>query len=151
MLANLSATSSQNVTVNFGFSGAATAGSDYSASSTSLLIPAGQLSGSITLTALDDLLAEGNESLLVEITSVTNANENGTQQVTASITDDDASNPFDLNGNTLNLNGTSGNDTFGINYGSSTRSFTATVNGVSGTFSATTINVVGPPVTTDSI
>ncbi len=143
VLANLSATSSQNVTVNFGFSGAATAGSDYSASSTSLLIPAGQLSGSITLTALDDLLAEGNESLLVEITSVTNANENGTQQVTASITDDDASNPFDLNGNTLTLNGTSGNDTFGINYGSSTRSFTATVNGVSGTFSATTINVVG--------
>ncbi len=48
VLANLSATSSQNVTVNFGFSGAATAGSDYSASSTSLLIPAGQLSGSIT-------------------------------------------------------------------------------------------------------
>ncbi len=52
--------------------------------------------------------------------------KNGTKQVTASITDDDASNPFGLEWQTPHLNGTSGNDTFGINYGSSTRSFTAT-------------------------
>jgi len=41
------------------------------------------------LTSLNDLIAELNESIVVDITSVTNGTENGTQQVTATITDDD--------------------------------------------------------------
>ncbi len=48
-----------------------------------------------------------------------------------------------LSGNTLNLLGTSGNDRFEINYGSSTSSFAAVVNGITQSFTATTINIDG--------
>ncbi len=35
---------------------------------------------------------EGNESIIVDVTSVTNGTENGVQQVTATIVDDDTAN-----------------------------------------------------------
>ncbi len=89
MTATLSGTSSQTVTVDFSFAGTAALGVDYSASSTSIAIPAGQTSGSITLTALNDFTDEANETIVVDITAVTNGTESGTQQVTATISDDD--------------------------------------------------------------
>src|SRR5205814_2176611 len=85
--ATLSAVSSQDVTVNLGFTGTASNPADYTRSATSIVIPAGSLSGSITLTAVQDSLVEGDETIVVDITSVTNGTENGTQQVTAIITD----------------------------------------------------------------
>ncbi len=87
--ATLSTSSIQNVTINLGFSGIATNNTDYSASANTITILAGQTSGSITLTGLDDITFEGNESIIVDVTSVTNGTENGTQSVTASITDDE--------------------------------------------------------------
>jgi len=87
--ARLSNPSTQDVTVNLAFTGSATLNSDYSASSNSVLILAGQTSGSIMLTGIDDGLSEGGETILVDITSVANGTENGTQQVTATITDDE--------------------------------------------------------------
>ncbi len=88
--ATLSAVSGQNVTVNLAFSGTATLTSDYTRSGTSISIPAGSLSGSITLTAVQDSIDEANETIIVDIETVVNATESGTQQVTAIITDDDA-------------------------------------------------------------
>ena len=44
---------------------------------------------SITLTAVQDALGEVNEKIIVDITSVTNAEESGMQQVIATISDDD--------------------------------------------------------------
>ena len=38
---------------------------------------------------MQDALGELNETIIVDITSVTNADESGTQQVIATITDDD--------------------------------------------------------------
>jgi trimeric autotransporter adhesin len=87
--ATLSNVSAQDVTVNLGFTGTATNVSDYTRSGTSILIPAGSLTGSITLTGVNDLLDEANETIIVDVTSVTNGTESGTQQVTATITDDD--------------------------------------------------------------
>jgi Calx-beta domain len=87
--ATLSAVPGQDVTVNLGFSGTATEGVDYTHSATAIVIPAGQLSGSITLTGVDDALNEGDETVVVDVTTVTNGTESGTQQVTAVITDDD--------------------------------------------------------------
>jgi len=88
--ATLSNTHSQDVTVNLAFSGTATLTSDYTRSGTSITIPAGSTTGNITLTAVQDSIDEPNETIIVDISSVTNGTESGTQQVTATITDDDA-------------------------------------------------------------
>jgi hypothetical protein len=87
--ATLSNPSYQNVTVNLSLSGTATGSTDYTASDNSITISAGQTSGSMTLTGIDDSLDEENETIIVDINNVTNGTENGTQQVTATITDDD--------------------------------------------------------------
>lgn len=88
--ATLSAESGKDVTVNFSFSGTAANISDYTRSATSVVISAGSTTGSITLTGVDDAVDEASETVIVDIDSVTNGTESGTQQVTANITDDDA-------------------------------------------------------------
>ena len=88
--ATLSAVSGRNVTVNLSYSGTATgSGTDYSSSGTSILISAGNNSGTATVTAQDDELFEDDETIIVDIDSVTNGTESGTQQETTQITDDD--------------------------------------------------------------
>ena len=89
LTATLLAVSSNDVTVLLAFGGTATAVSDYTRSATSITIPAGSTSGMITLTAVQDALDETDETIIVKIDSVTNGIESGTQQVTATITDDD--------------------------------------------------------------
>ncbi len=61
--ANLSAASSRNIVVPLTFAGSATSGVDYSASATEIVIPAGALTGSVTLTLTDDALDEDNETV----------------------------------------------------------------------------------------
>jgi hypothetical protein len=53
------------------------------------VIPAGSTSGSVTINAVQDGTDEPNETVIVDITGVTNATESGTQQVTVTIVDDD--------------------------------------------------------------
>ncbi|KPM47516.1 beta strand repeat-containing protein [Jiulongibacter sediminis] len=78
-------------TVNLSFSGTAIgSGVDYSRSGTNILIPSGNTSNSISLTNVPDALYEGNESIEIDITSVSNGTESGTQQVTYTIIDDDS-------------------------------------------------------------
>src|SRR5213075_2409986 len=89
--ASLSAVSSRTVTVDLAFSGTATLTTDYTRSGTSIVIAPGSTTGSITLTAVQDTLDEVDETIIVDISSVTNGAESGTQQVTAIITDDDLS------------------------------------------------------------
>ncbi len=89
--AALSNPSVQDVTVSLLFSGTATGDLvDYAASGTSILITAGTTSGAVTLTGIDDALDETDETVVIDINGVTNGTESGTQQVSASITDDDA-------------------------------------------------------------
>ena len=87
----LSNKSYQDVTVEFGLTGTAVDGSDYSVTPTSspvsIIIPAGSLSGAMTLTVLNDSFYEGNEPFSVEITSVTNGTEDGEQKVDLSVID----------------------------------------------------------------
>lgn len=78
------------VTVELGFSGAATTLTDYIASGTSITIPAGQSSGNITLTAVDDVEVEGLEDVIVSVENVTNAIEATEQEVSFRIEDNDA-------------------------------------------------------------
>src|SRR2546428_12572065 len=87
--ATLSAPSGLPVTVDLAFSGTATLTTDYTRSGTSIIIPPGSTTGSITLTAVQDALDEVDETIVVDISSVTNGTESGTQQVSAVIIDDD--------------------------------------------------------------
>ena len=57
------------MTVTLGFSGTATNGADYTRSGTSIVIPAGSTTGSITLTGVDDALDEADETVVVDITA----------------------------------------------------------------------------------
>jgi len=90
--ATLSAASSQTVTLTISATGTATGfGADYNLSSTTISINAGATTGTATITGVDDALDESNETVIVDITDVANGTESGTQQVTATITDDDDS------------------------------------------------------------
>ena len=89
VMATLDAPSGLEVTVDLGFSGTAS-GADYTLSGTEIVIPAGETTGTVTMTAVDDALDEADETVVVDITNVTNAT--GTGQVTTTITDDDAPN-----------------------------------------------------------
>ncbi|HEX2937061.1 MAG TPA: Ig-like domain-containing protein, partial [Bacteroidales bacterium] len=91
--ATLSNVSYQNVTVNLSFTGAATGGgTDYSVSDVKIDVPAGSLTGTITITAVQDVIVEGGESITIDISTVNNGSEDGVQQVTTTIDDDDAPN-----------------------------------------------------------
>src|SRR5205823_11725360 len=81
--ATLSAVSGQSVTVNLAFSGTATITNDYFPSATSIVIPPGSASGTTTMTAVQDTLDEADETIVVDISTVINVTESGTQQVTA--------------------------------------------------------------------
>ena len=89
--ATLSSTLANNVTVGLATSGTATGGGvDYNLASTSITIPAGQTTGTTTVTSVQDLIGEGSETVILDIDYVVNAAENGTQQKTITITDDDS-------------------------------------------------------------
>ncbi len=87
--ATLCAKSSQTTTVNLSTSGTGTSVTDYSLSSTSISISAGSLTGTATITSVQDTKDEDDETVIVDISSVTNGTEAGTQQQTVTITDDD--------------------------------------------------------------
>jgi Calx-beta domain len=73
LTATLSARSGRDVTVNLAFSGTAALTADYTRDGTSIIIPAGSLSRTIALTAVPDAIDEVTETVVVGITSVTNA------------------------------------------------------------------------------
>ncbi|OQA03349.1 MAG: Calx-beta domain protein [bacterium ADurb.Bin400] len=86
--ATLSVVSGKTVTVELTYSGTAIRGTDYIANSTITINP-GSPSSSVTITAQEDDPDEEDETVIVDIDTVTNAAENGAQQVTATITDND--------------------------------------------------------------
>ncbi|MVF12283.1 hypothetical protein FT643_09005 [Ketobacter sp. MCCC 1A13808] len=78
----------QNITVNLAYSGTATDGDDYTPVS-SLTITTGNTSANSGLAIAEDLLEEATETIIVDISSVSNGTESGVQQQTVSITDND--------------------------------------------------------------
>ena len=87
----LSKAYASNVTVTLGIkpSSTATLDTDVTLSSTIVEIVAGETTGSVSLTAIDDANNELAESVIVEILSVTNGIEDGIQEVTSMINDDE--------------------------------------------------------------
>ena len=138
--ATLSNPSVNNVTVELSYSGTATNNADYSRSGAQIVIPAGQLTGSITLTGIDDLLNDSNETIVVDISGVTNGTENNTQQVTVTLVDV-APDPFTITGNTLSIAGSSGNDTLTILF-DSLPMYSVNINGLASSFDSRQVSDV---------
>ena len=84
--ATLAEASDEDVVVTLAFSGTADRGPDYTASTT-ITIPMGSTSASISLNAIDEGAPEGDETVVVDIASATNAIEQGEQTVTITITE----------------------------------------------------------------
>lgn len=87
--ASLSASSNQDVTVSLALTGTAVEGLNYNISSVDIVITAGNISGSVIVTAIDDTLKAGNQSVVADIASVTNGQHDGLQSQTLIIEDDD--------------------------------------------------------------
>ncbi|TWV94342.1 Calx-beta domain-containing protein [Chitinophaga pinensis] len=88
-------TVNEDVTVNFGIAGTATAGADYTTLGTTVIIPAGQNSATLTIPVLDDQVIESTETVIVTVTGGTGISTGAftasTTNATASIniSDDD--------------------------------------------------------------
>ena len=89
LVANLSAVSNRDVVIDLGFSGSAVLGTDFAVSTTRIVVPAGSLTGNVTITALQDTIDEPDETVVIEFIDVRNAKPLGQQQVTVTIQDDD--------------------------------------------------------------
>ncbi len=87
--AQLSALSGKEVLVPMTFGGNAANPGDYSPSTSTLVIPAGQMSADLTLTVVDDALDEGNEIVDVAMGTPVHAGLGATTVHTAIIQDDD--------------------------------------------------------------
>ena len=91
---SLSAASGQSVTVNYATTqGTASAPADYTATSGSLTLNAGQTSSTATVPITEDTLDEPNETFTVNLTGATNAII-ADGQGTGTIVDNDALEPF---------------------------------------------------------
>jgi hypothetical protein len=88
--ATLSAPAGVPVTVALGYNGTATHLADYTRSATQFVIPAGSLSGSVIVTAVQDMLYEGDETVIVDIMDVTSGEEAAVQAAAITIQDDDS-------------------------------------------------------------
>jgi Calx-beta domain len=103
----LSGPSGREVDVDYATSdGTATAGSDYTATSGTLVFAAGETSKQIDVTVTGDLWVETNETVSVTLSSPFNA-DLGTSVATGTITNDDA-NPKLVVGDAAKLEGSSG-------------------------------------------
>ncbi len=89
----LSKKATKAVTVKLSYSGKATAGTDYSGNKTTHTISAGKTSNSWKLTGKSDTKTEGNETIVINVASVTNATEKGTQRETLTLTDGNSTTP----------------------------------------------------------
>ncbi|KPA18747.1 Na-Ca exchanger/integrin-beta4 domain protein, partial [Candidatus Magnetomorum sp. HK-1] len=85
---NLSAASGQPVSVSYTFSGTATDGVDYSYTTTSITIPAGDLAYSVSVTINNNNIFEGDETIILSITSAVNAVAGSITEHTITIDDD---------------------------------------------------------------
>lgn len=88
LTATLSIPSSSDAVIELDFAGTAELNTDFSAA-IRIEIPAGQTTGSTDIAAIQDTLEEGNESIIVSISSVLGAGEDGEQELTLTIEDDD--------------------------------------------------------------
>ncbi|MDA9069074.1 hypothetical protein N9K42_05520, partial [Gammaproteobacteria bacterium] len=101
---DLSAASSQTVTVNYAVTGTATgSGTDYTLANGTLTIAAGAVVGYITIASIvDDALDEADETVILTLSSPSNATLSGTTVHTYTIADNDNPPVVDFNATSSN-------------------------------------------------
>ena len=77
------------LTVNYTVGGTATNGTDYTTIPTSVVIPAGSASATITVTPIDDTASEGNETVVVTLSSSASYTVGSPSAATVTIADND--------------------------------------------------------------
>ena len=92
LVVTLDAVSTREVQVQLDFSGTATA-DDYSVSATTVVIPVGSLSASVTVTSIDDSEVEGSEFVEVRMSNPINALADANSVASFTIDDDDQAGP----------------------------------------------------------
>jgi Ca2+-binding RTX toxin-like protein len=86
-----------DIVVNLAFSGSAARGTDYTTPNATILIPAGSTTGILDLTGIDDTISEASKTIAIDIASISSsaaAQENGTQQATITLLDNDTVPPI---------------------------------------------------------
>jgi len=86
---NLSLTSVHDVSIPLALSGSASEGADYSISTSTLVIPAGNSGGSILISFIDDTLYDPDEDIIINLGAPTNATLGSATQFTVDIEDDE--------------------------------------------------------------
>lgn len=94
--ASLSESSESEVTINLSFNGSATEGTDYTTSSNQIIIPAGSITGSLSITAIDNDDEDGSKTVLISIESIENGYESSAQELQLTIEDDDGAIAFNV-------------------------------------------------------
>ena len=101
---DLSASSTQNITVDYAVTGTATgSGTDYTLANGTLTISAGSTSGTITIAGIvNDSLDEANETVIVTLSNPSNASLGSDSVHTYTITDNDSTPVVDFNSTSSN-------------------------------------------------
>lgn len=111
----LSPASSQTVTVNYATAnGTATAGSDYTATSSTLTFTPGQTSQQVYVPILGDYVIEGDETFTMTLSGAVNATI-GTGTATGTILNDDVAGTLTLSSSTYSVNENAGPVTVTVN------------------------------------
>ncbi len=79
------AASGVNTVIAYSIAGTATSGTDYTALSGTVTIPAGATTATITIPVIDDAVVEGNETVIITLTSITSGSPGVTLGAAASI------------------------------------------------------------------
>ncbi|SDD06159.1 Calx-beta domain-containing protein [Pedobacter soli] len=103
-LSNIATT---DIQLTYSVTGTATSGADYTSMGTTVTIPAGQTTATVTVPVLDDNTAEGNETVVLTLTAATSnsAVTAGTTPATVNISDNDTAVATITAGTTGNENG----------------------------------------------
>ncbi|RPI58692.1 MAG: hypothetical protein EHM48_09875, partial [Planctomycetaceae bacterium] len=80
-----------DLTVNYSKSGAATNGTDYNSIGTTVTIPSGQTTATVTVTPIDDTTTESTETVILTLASGTDYTVGSPNAATVNITDNDSS------------------------------------------------------------
>lgn len=86
---NLSLTSVHDISIPLALSGSASEGADYSISTSTLVIPAGNSGGSILISFIDDSIYDPDENIIIYLGAPTNATLGTAVQFTVDIEDDE--------------------------------------------------------------
>ncbi|MGV3611969.1 MAG: beta strand repeat-containing protein, partial [Fluviicola sp.] len=142
----LSGPASVATVVNLGYTGTATSGTDYTAGVASVIIPANSTTATLTITPVNDVTFEGNETVITTITSVTGGNGAtiGTPtSTTTTIVDDETVPTVSISGGTTIAENSPGTVTLTVTLSSPTTVATVVNLGYTGTATSGTDFVTG--------